>query len=340
MSSAVPPSLAPCATYFDRATELAGPYPFVSHQLRLFGIEIAMKMPHPDAGRFLMAQMDTLEVQKKDRKFTTPPSIRKAVIKAVDISDAVDAPAADEKKAAKPPVESSKDRPDDGKQPADKKTDTDESKKDAAASDASSDMDKALAQLSSEMAISDASKPPPTSNKPSTTSSSMEKELAKLSSDMGTTTTSAATTSTTTGYQIVAQTPQDALRSLAYDLYERARAADDPKAYPSASTHWGIVDAPKIARGLHAAAVILDCLKRFGPMPAEVLPIQTAAHRRSQRLGGQIDAAQHTGSPVPDHWAPVDVAAPFAGFVPKVAVAPAAPPPLFPSAGTGPVVKR
>ena len=114
----------------------------------------------------------------------------------------------------------------------------------------------------------------------------------------------------------MAQTPSEALKSFAFDLYERARAVDQPKSYPSASTTWGVVEAPKIARGLHASAVVLDALKQFGPLPADVVPFQQAAHRRSQQLGAQINNSLKTGSPVPLHWAPVDVTAPFASYKP------------------------
>ena len=78
---AAPLSIAPCSTYFERANELKAVQPFVSHHLRLFGVEMAVKMAghrQPEAGRFLLAQMDILEVEKKDAKFTTPPTVRRA----------------------------------------------------------------------------------------------------------------------------------------------------------------------------------------------------------------------------------------------------------------------
>ena len=85
--------------------------------------------------------------------------------------------------------------------------------------------------------------------------------------------------------------------------------------------------------------MVLDSLKQFGPLPAELLPFQAAAHRRSQQIGQQIQSSLKTESPVPLNWSPVDTSAPFGGYKP-----PAPPPPsaaevaaLFPSAATGPV---
>ena len=143
-------------------------------------------------------------------------------------------------------------------------------------------------------------------------------------------------------YRQVAQSPTEALKAFALDLYERARAADDPKAFPSPSTSWGVVEAPKIARGLHASAVILDAIKQFGGgLPPELAPFQTAAHRRSQQLGQQIYNAFKTEAPIPLIWAPVDVKAPFATYkppAPQITQQQLAA--MFPSAGTGPVAKK
>ena len=52
----VPPSLEPIRTYFDRASELKSQHPFVAHYVRLFGMELAMKLRHNDAGPFLLDQ--------------------------------------------------------------------------------------------------------------------------------------------------------------------------------------------------------------------------------------------------------------------------------------------
>ena len=77
--TATPASLGPVCTYFERADELKKAYPFAANQLRLFGVELAMKMKHADAGRFLMAQMDLLEMEKTQPSCTTPPSVKQAV---------------------------------------------------------------------------------------------------------------------------------------------------------------------------------------------------------------------------------------------------------------------
>jgi len=143
---------------------------------------------------------------------------------------------------------------------------------------------------------------------------------------------------TTVEYRNVPQTPTEALKAAALDIYERARAADQPKGFPSPSTHWGVVEAPKICRGLHAAAVIIDCIKRFedGAVPADLLPFQNAAHRRSQQLSSQIhNAFKLAAAPLRADWAPVDQNAPFAGFKPPVAAPPPQPATIaFPSAPT------
>jgi len=277
-----PDAILPCATYFQRADELKGVQPFVAHQLRLFGVEMAMKMSgRSEAGRFLMTQLDALEAEKKEAKFTTPPTTRKAfTVTPPAAAPAAVAPAA--------PVEVSDAPPVTGKAADDLK------ELEAWGADA-------------------AATPTPGEPKP---------EPPKVD------------------YRVVQLSKEEALKSFALDLYERARAVDQPKSFPSASTQWGVVEAPKIARGLHAAAVILDGLKLWGALPAEVQPFQTAAFRRSQQLGQQIHNAFKSASPVPLEWAPVDVAAPFANFKPPAPAPPAVDyGALFPSAGKS-AVKR
>ena len=314
---AVPLAIAPCATYFLRADEMKAVQPFVAHHLRLFGVEMAMKMSSRDAaaGRFLLTQMDNLEAEKKEVKFTTPPTARKAftvapppappppkVEAAVDVSDEASA-AKDAKK------KDGEDATEEGKkevaEKADDKSDSGDKKPEERAAGDLSNL--SLAGGAGEASVAAAAPPP----KPRVE------------------------------YRQVAQTPTEALKSFALDLYERARGADDPKAFPSPSTSWGVVEAPKIARGLHACAVTLDAIKQFGALPADLLPFQTAAHKRSQQLGQQIHNAFKTEAPVPPLWAPVDVNAPFAAYKPP------APQPtaqqmlaMFPSAGTAPVQRR
>ena len=313
-----PPAIAPCSTYFERADELKGVQPFVAHHLRLFGVEMAMKMAghgQADAGRFLIAQMDVLEGEKKDGKFKTPPTTRKAfkvaptrappapaaAAAAVDVSDSAKDGEKDEKEK---PTEADAKKEADGKKEDGAKKDQAPAKKD--------------------------------DKKEGDAADAVSEDLKKLSTwgDEVSTTKTPGEPKPKVEYRTVQQTPTEAFKSFALDLYERARAADDPKAYPSASTSWGVVEAPKIARGLHASAVILDGLKQFGALPADLEPFQKAAYRRSLQLGQQIQNSFKTPSPVPLEWAPVDTNAPFASYKPP---APAPPPPMFPSAGSGPV---
>ena len=326
MSATAPASIAPTSTYFERANELKAVQPFVAHHIRLFGLEMAMKMSNKstDAQRFLLSQMDILELEKKDSKFTTPPTIRKAFT----VSPPAPPP-------APPSASASVDVSDDaGKsEGADRGAGTNKGSK-GEASD--------IAEGASSTAGKDETSAGKEAGKEADT---VSEELSKLAVWGDAAAASASATSAAkpkVGYRQVAQTPTEALRSFALDLYERARAADDPKAYPSPSTPWGVVEAPKIARGLHASAVILDGLKQWGALPPDLAPFQTAAHKRSQQLGAQINQAFKSGSPVPLCWAPVDVAAPFKGYTP-----PAPPPPtaaavaaMFPSAPTSGPVRR
>ena len=79
MAPSVPASLGPVSTYFERSDELKRSHPFAAHHLRLFGVELAMKMKRADAGHFLLAQMDILEAEKKQPSCTNPPTVQKAV---------------------------------------------------------------------------------------------------------------------------------------------------------------------------------------------------------------------------------------------------------------------
>jgi hypothetical protein len=134
----------------------------------------------------------------------------------------------------------------------------------------------------------------------------------------------------------VKATPEQALKMLALDLFERARAADKPNLYPSVGVSWSASDAPKVAQCLHACAVILDCMKQFNPkLPDDVLPYQKAAHQRSKQLAGQLANAFKTPACIPLDWQPVDLdnlectlAKPPPPMPPPVAAS------LFPSAPT------
>merc|ERR1740130_1029067 len=128
---------------------------------------------------------------------------------------------------------------------------------------------------------------------------------------------------------------------LGLDLYERARAADQPATWPSPAISWSFDGAPRVAKCLHASAVVLDSLKQFAPLPADIAPFQVAAHRRAQQLATQLQQSFKNAPVIPLDWRPADMDA----EVPVFVAAPAAPPPrvdscgasLFPSVPKGPV---
>ena len=70
---ALPASLEPVRPYFDRAAELAASQPMVAHHLRVFGMQLAMKIRHADAGAFLMAVIELLEKEKQAGLPLPPP---------------------------------------------------------------------------------------------------------------------------------------------------------------------------------------------------------------------------------------------------------------------------
>ena len=128
---------------------------------------------------------------------------------------------------------------------------------------------------------------------------------------------------------------------LGLDLYDRARAADRPATWPSTALAWSFDDAPRVAKCLHASAVVLDALKQFAPLPADLAPFQTAAHRRAQQLATQLQQSFRNAPVIPLGWRPADMDADVPVFVaaPAPRAAPAAPPAasLFPSVPKGPV---
>ena len=302
----LPYSLQPLDTYFTRADELSGPHPYVAHHLRLFAVELAMKMKGPDANQFLLTQMDILEKEKgsvepplyqpplcpdPNWKPPPPPAPPEAPVAAAGAADASDG--------------SNGSTADDGT---------------AQSSDAKPEEAAASASSSKGM-FSFLSKQPP---KPSVDAAKEGVANLSIAGDPKPPPSDAPKPPMITPHKVAA-TPQQALRTLALDLYERGRQADKPDTFPSPSTSWGVSEAPKIARCLHASAVILDALKHFEPkLPAELERYQTAAHRRSVQLGGQINSAfkLKEGEPISLKWRPADMAA--ATPLPL-------PPPLFPS---------
>jgi len=103
--------------------------------------------------------------------------------------------------------------------------------------------------------------------------------------------------------------PGTTMRALAYDIYERARALDKPNAFPNATDRWAVVDAPRIAQGLHASAVLLDALSQHGALSPIEMQLLRAAHSRSQVLSAQLCRALKM-APVVPQWQPVARAAP------------------------------
>ena len=129
------------------------------------------------------------------------------------------------------------------------------------------------------------------------------------------------------------KTAASAMRALAVQIFERARAADQPESFPSTALQWTYDAAPKVARGLHAAAVLLDCVAMFGgaPLSEEDKKLQSGCHGCSQQLAGQLASALKTPSVVPSDWKPQP-----ADLLEKPPPPPAPPPPLFPSVPTPP----
>ena len=62
-----------------------------------------------------------------------------------------------------------------------------------------------------------------------------------------------------------------ALRALGLELIARANHSDRPDVHPSPALPWTVQEAPLVAKCFHAGAVLLDCCKQFGPLPAELL---------------------------------------------------------------------
>ena len=318
---AAPHSLKPVETYFMRANELSGAHPFVAYYVRKFGFELAMKMKGPDAGNFLLAQMEILEAGKgtikpplyqpppypdpnwKPPPPPAPPPQAEPEASAATVDEPTPAPAPTTDAGAAEAPKSGGIFSFMSKQPP--KTTTNDV---AAAQDGVSSL--SVAEPKPKPAgdnASAAAAPPPPSPPPTAPMITPPK---------------------------VAATPQQALRMLALDLYERARQADKPSVFPSPSTTFGVSEAPRIARGLHAAAVLLDAMKQFDPkLPADLERFQLAAHARSSKLGAQINSAFKfkEDEPIPLKWRPADLSAP----TPLPPAPPPPPPPmeasLFPS---------
>ena len=87
------------------------------------------------------------------------------------------------------------------------------------------------------------------------------------------------------------------LRALAIDIYERARKLDRPDTAPTPRDRWAVLEAPRIAQGLHASAVLLDALTQHGPLSATELAVLRAAHQRSQVPSRRLCRTRSRSSP-------------------------------------------
>ena len=139
----------------------------------------------------------------------------------------------------------------------------------------------------------------------------------------------------------------EALRSMALDLFARGQAADRPGVVPSPALEWSIQDAPRVAQCLHAAAVILDGLKVHTPtLPQDLLRTQQAAHERSRELAQQLRTQLRSAPCIPLDFEPLDpvlLGAPAAAAASQrpgstsLTVPPPPPPPPPPPQAAGPV---
>ena len=331
-----------------RADELSSSHSFVAYHLRMFGVELSMKMKGRDAGPFLLAQMELLEQEKgkvkppmhqpppyPDPNWTPPTPALPAPPPPAPTAEAA-ADTADATPEAKDPAGQGKEQTANGGGDGSQGSD---------GGGSAAGTEKSAAEMSvraAEEAIS---------------GMTVAEQLAVPQPPMITP-------------PKVPMSAQQALRSLALDLYERGRLADRPDVYPSPSTAFGVTEAPKICRCLHAAAVLLDAIKRFEPkLPADLerfqvklgplLPsyhsrpslawlspshpphklreirLQLAAHARSTKLGGQINSAFkfREDEPIPLRWRPADMAA--ASPLPPNPAPPPVAPSAFPSVPKG-----
>lgn len=92
--------------------------------------------------------------------------------------------------------------------------------------------------------------------------------------------------------------------ALATDLFSRARAADRPGVPPKLTDRWAVVDAPRVAMALPAAAVCLDAARQHAPLDAELLEMQRYATLRSAQLSDELSRAFDSPPCVPS-WQPV-----------------------------------
>ena len=122
--------------------------------------------------------------------------------------------------------------------------------------------------------------------------------------------------------------PSSALGALARDLFARARAADQTATIPNASDRWSVVEAPRVAGALHAAAVLVDAMRMYGALPQEMAELQRHAHGRSQLLARQLAKVFNATPCVPIDWSPASTALlPAVTATSTLASSPPTPPP-------------
>lgn len=349
-----PPSLLGVRTYFLRADELKLSRPYVAHRLRLFAVELAMKVPlparrqaaivlqhvprllgrgrsnywrpaprsrqvkGPDAGRFLMGQLEALEQEKAAG--IPPPMIRKRGLAGSDKPVVVAAaPAAAAPAASAAAAAPSSAGPKTGEIGSmDAALDAAET---AAPAPRPSPLDMDAALDAAEASLAQASVGPPAAR-------SMDAMLdAAEDQSKG--------PRATAGTVLAPAGEEEAIRACGLDLYERGRVADRPGTFPSPAVAWSVTDAPRVAQCLHASAVVLDALKLFSPdLPTDLKQFQAAAHRRSAQLASQLAHAFKTPPCIPLDWVPADALAPPKPPPVKTEAPPHAPPPppiIFPA---------
>ena len=121
-----------------------------------------------------------------------------------------------------------------------------------------------------------------------------------------------------------------ALRALGLELIGRASHSDRPDVHPSPALEWTVQEAPLVAKCFHAGAVLLDCCKQFGPLPAELLQAQLQALGRSRALARALSTSLRAPPCIPLGWEPAPPGALSPAAPAPAAPLPHAPPPAAP----------
>jgi len=312
-----------------------GGKPYVAHRLRKFGIELAMKVKGPDAGPYLLRQFDLVD-QEKAANIKCPP--RKP--KPPPAPAPAPAPPPEPAPAPAPEAASTEGGKEgegkEGEEGGEKKEEGgDEKKEGEKEGEKKKGIGEKVAAAGEKMAISlNLKDSPEKKEKAAAEAAAAEKAAAEVAAaEKAAADKAAAEKKAAEEARYPKELESDeaeAIRLCGLELYERGRAADKPGQVPSPSVKWGVMDAPRVAMSLHAAAVVLDCLKLFMPqLPADLLPFQRAAHRRSNDLAKHMQNYR-VGEPIlPLEWKPADMSAAVPVPCPPP---PALPPSAFPSA--------